>query len=74
MSHTFTDVTHAALDLDDQEREQLADILLRSLDHVDDIDRAWMEEARRRHEAIRSGTTPTLPHEDVVSRLEARFG
>jgi len=74
MSHTFSDVTHAALDLDDQEREQLAGLLLKSLDHVDEIDRAWMEEAMRRYEAIRSGKARTLPHEEVVARLEARFG
>lgn len=37
-------------------------------------DRAWMDKARRRYQAIRSGTARTLDHDEVVARLEARFG
>jgi putative addiction module component (TIGR02574 family) len=74
MSRSFADLTHEALDLDDREREELVGLLLNSLDHVDEIDRAWMEEARRRYEAVRSGKARTLSHDEVVARLEARFG
>lgn len=74
MSRSFADLTHEALDLDDRRREELVGLLLNSLDHVDEIDRAWMEEAKRRYEAIRSGKARTLSHEEVVARLEARFG
>jgi hypothetical protein len=74
MSRSFSDLTHEALDLDDHRREELVGLLLNSLDHVDEIDRAWMEEAKRRYEAVRSGKARTLSHEEVVARLEARFG
>lgn len=74
MSRSFTDLTHEALDLDDHQREELAGLLINSLDHVDGIDRAWMEEARRRYEAIRTGKARTLSNDEVVARLEARFG
>jgi putative addiction module component (TIGR02574 family) len=74
MSRNLADLTHEVLDLDDQEREHLVEVLLTSLDRADEIDRAWMEEARRRYEAIRSGRARTLSHDEVVARLEARFG
>ena len=74
MSRSFADLTHEALDLDDRRREELVGLLLNSLDHIDEIDRAWMEEAKRRYEAVRSGKARTLSHDEVVARLEARFG
>ena len=74
MSRSFADLAHEALDLDDEQREELIGVLLTSLDRVDEIDRAWMEEARRRYDAIRSGKARTLPHDEVVARLNARFG
>jgi hypothetical protein len=74
MSRSFADLTHEVLDLEDEQREELVGMLLKSLDQVDEIERAWMEEAMRRYEAIRSGRARTLAHEDVVARLEARFG
>jgi hypothetical protein len=74
MSDTIADVTHAALDLDKHAREELVEVLLASLDRQEDLDRAWIAEARRRYEAIRSGRARTLEHDEVVARLEARFG
>jgi putative addiction module component (TIGR02574 family) len=74
MSDTIADVKHAALDLDDKAREELVEALLASLDRSGEIDRAWIAEAGRRYEAIRSGKARTLEHDEVVARLEARFG
>jgi hypothetical protein len=74
MSRNFADLKHEALDLDPEQREQLVAELLRSLDNVDEIDRAWMDEVQRRYEAIRTGRARTLDHDSVVARLDARFG
>jgi hypothetical protein len=73
----MTDVAelkHAVLDLDAREREEILEAVLASLDHADAIDRAWIEEAHRRFEAIRSGRARVLEHEEVVARFQARFG
>lgn len=74
MSRSFAELKHEALELGPEQREELAADLLRSPDSVDEIDRAWMEEAQRRYEAIRTGRARTLDHDSVVTQLEARFG
>lgn len=74
MPRELTALAHEALDLDKHAREELVETLLISLDREEEIDRAWMEEARRRYDAIKSGQARTLAHDEVVARLEARFG
>jgi putative addiction module component (TIGR02574 family) len=74
MTESLADLTHAVLDLEKPEREQLIEALLASFDREDEIDRAWMEEVRRRWDAIRSGAARTFSHDEVVARLEARYG
>jgi len=74
MSDTVAELKHAVLDLDDRGREEIAEAVLASLDASDEIDRAWIEEAHRRYEAIRSGRARVLEHDEVVARFKARFG
>lgn len=74
MSTSIAELKHAVLDLDDREREEILEAVLTSLDSTDEIDRAWIEEAHRRYEAIRSGQARVLEHDEVVARFRARFG
>jgi putative addiction module component (TIGR02574 family) len=68
------DLKHVALDLEQNEREELVEALLYSLDRTEEIDHAWMEEAHRRYEAFRAGKIRALDHDEVVARFQARFG
>ncbi len=55
-----------ALKLKPQERLELADLLLESLDRPDrTIEEIWTKEARRRLEAYRSGGLEGIPFEEV---------
>jgi putative addiction module component (TIGR02574 family) len=39
-----------------------------------EVDKAWVAEAERRVDAVDRGETSPLPHEEVMARLEKRFG
>ena len=60
--------------LSDAERAELAIVLADSVGDPstdEDIQAAWMEEAKRRLEDIRAGKSKTHPWEDVHRKLEA---
>lgn len=46
-------------------REELVEALLASPEREEEIDRAWIAEARWRYDAIRSGKARTLDHDEV---------
>jgi len=71
MTMTKDQVKSAALQLDPSEREALAEELLLSIDGTERsaIDAAWLDEARRRDEAFRSGRTSAKSVDDVIARL-----
>jgi len=63
----------AALNLPDAERAELAAILTDSIGGKSsdaEIDAAWIAEAKRRLEDIRSGRSQTVPWEEVERELE----
>jgi putative addiction module component (TIGR02574 family) len=63
------------LSLPVEQRALLADTILRSLNAPDaDLDRIWVEEAKRRLEELRSGRVKAVPGDDVFQRVRARFG
>ena len=74
MSQRLAAVKHDALDLERDEREELVEALLSSLDGMEEIDRAWREEVQRRYEAYREGKLRAIDHDEVVARFQARFG
>jgi putative addiction module component (TIGR02574 family) len=39
----------------------------------EEIEQAWLEEIKRRVEAIRSGRTKTIPAEEVFANMDARI-
>jgi putative addiction module component (TIGR02574 family) len=59
-----------ALKLPPEERFELIDELMQSLDRPDpDLDRVWLEEAERRLAAHRSGQVQGVPAEDIVGKF-----
>lgn len=60
------EILNNALKLKPQERLELADLLLESLDRPDRaIEEVWAQEAQRRLEAYRSGKLKGIPIEEV---------
>jgi putative addiction module component (TIGR02574 family) len=73
MSATVEELAKATLQLDLDDRAELAARLLLSLDDPEpsEINRLWDEEALRRLEAYRRGETAAIPAEEVFRRVLA---
>lgn len=56
------------------ERARIAERLIASLDEDAELERAWLEEARRRDREIDSGEVPALPLEDALESARFRLG
>lgn len=55
-------------------RIEIADRILESLNPPDpEVEKAWIEEIRRRAADIDSGKTQPIPAEEVFARLQERF-
>ena len=69
------EILKAAMELDVDDRIDLADELFASLppDKQREIDDAWVEEAEARLDAFERGETQALPGEEVCGRLRAKF-
>lgn len=63
----------ALLKLPNEERARIAEVLIESLDEENEIAPAWIAEAERRLEELRSGTVQGVPAEDVFARIRARI-
>lgn len=72
MTDPMQKVTAKALRFNEEQRAELARILLLSLDGAgEDVDeRIWAEEAERRYEELRDGRSEGIPSEQVFA--EAR--
>ena len=63
------DMLKQALQLDPEQRFELAEELLHSLDQPDPaIDAIWIEEAERRLAAYRAGSAKGIPAENVFGK------
>ena len=60
-----------ALSLAPEERAQLADRLITSLFHDQDIEEAWAVEVERRIEDIESGRAKLIPASEAIARARA---
>ena len=64
-------------ELDTKDRAALALFLIRSLDdqevEVGDVDAAWEDEIKRRHEEMDSGKAILIPAEEVFSSIRSRL-
>ncbi len=72
---TTRELIEEAVSLPVEERARLVDLLLRTLNTpVPDVDRDWLEEARRRLEEFREGKVQAIPGKEVVEGVRRRFG
>lgn len=69
MNATFDTVLHDALSLPIDERSRIAARLIESVDSDEDVElsQAWKDEISRRIESARSGQSPRIPHNEVMS-------
>jgi len=71
---TVKEFIQEALGLPVEQRAQIADVLLQSLNRNDpQIDAQWIDLAVRRLAEIRSGAAKTSPGDDVFSRLREKY-
>ena len=69
MTTTLKNLAKTVVQLPPRERAFLAERLLDSLDESD-LEREWIDEAKRRRDEIRSGRVEPIPAEDVYRRIE----
>ena len=68
MSTTVEQLVEQAMNLPDELRARLADLLVESLDAdtLTQIDRLWLSEAKRRRDEVRSGDVKTIPGDEAL--------
>ncbi len=76
MSPLTKELERQALQLSPEERETLADNLLRSLDDapLTDIDQKWVEEAERRYNDFKAGKIKGIPGDQAFSQIRRDLG
>jgi putative addiction module component (TIGR02574 family) len=75
MSRNVSELFREATQLSENERAELAGLLLESLEGEPDdgVEAAWAEEIERRVRQIDSGEVQTIPWEEVRAKLHARL-
>jgi len=75
MQHTKEEIIDAAMALDAQSREEVADRLLRSIEagEPEDIRAAWVREIDQRIEALDAGKVKPLEGEAALERIRAKY-
>lgn len=73
MAITLNEILPLARDLELSDRAELAEQLLTSLDEPSkgEVEKLWIEEAKRRLTAYRSGQVEAIPAEEVFRRALA---
>lgn len=73
MTQAADQVLQSALALSPEERRDVLEELLRSLDGPEaELDQSWMDEIQRRIDEIESGAVQMIPAEEVFSRMDER--
>ena len=72
MASTIEDLLKRALQLPVEERVQLANELVESLDAeaLTQLDRKWIEEAQRRRDDVRNGYVQTVPGSQALLEVK----
>lgn len=73
MLTTIEAIEAEVLNLPSTDRSRLLDKLIASLDSDRDVEEAWMREAKRRDDEIKSGAIEAIPVEVVLTKLRAEF-
>lgn len=72
--HGIKEIIQEAESLPVEERAQVIDSLLRSLNPPSvEIDREWVKVAKRRLAELRSGTVKPIPGNEVFAKIRERF-
>ena len=71
MPVTLEDLAKEAMKMPSGARARLADLLVQSLDDapLNDIDRAWIELAKRRRDEVRDGRVKTIPGDEAFQQV-----
>jgi hypothetical protein len=71
MATTVEQLAEQALNLPTESRARLADLLVESLDAADleQIDRLWITEAKRRRDEVRSRRIEAIPGEEALQKV-----
>lgn len=75
MARNVEELFREATELPENERAELAGLLLESIDGEPDpgVEAAWAEEVERRVRQIETGEVRTIPWEEVRAKLYARL-
>jgi putative addiction module component (TIGR02574 family) len=81
VSMAWEELLEKALQLPSDEKERIARALYENLadeeeedEDPTEVEAAWAEEIQRRVEEIRNGTVETIPADEVMTELGARYG
>ena len=75
MASSATDILKQALELKEEERTELASLLIESLDELAEggVEAAWAVEIERRMADLDSGSEKTLSWDEVREKLHGRL-
>ncbi len=73
MSTSILELEVQVLSLGPTDRARLLERLIDSFEPESQVRDAWVVEARRRHEEIKSGKVVAVPGADAVARIRARI-
>jgi len=75
MPNTVSEIEEKVRSLSPADRLELIRKLIADLDGPPDadVDRAWVAEAKRRHQEINEGKVQTIPGEQVFEHLRSRL-
>ena len=71
---TTDQIEQELLKLPAADRARLAERLIASLDEDTEIEAAWVAEVRRRDDELKSGSVESIPLEDALASIRARYG
>jgi hypothetical protein len=74
MTKSVDDIKEELVGLPREERQDLADFLIETLERDEQVRSAWSQEARRRYDEIRAGRRRTVDNDEVFTRLRKRSG
>jgi hypothetical protein len=71
MPVTPEDLAKEAMKMPSEARARLADLLVQSLDDapLNSIDRAWVDEAKRRRDEVREAKVNTIPGDEAIQQV-----
>lgn len=75
MATSATELLKQALELKEEERAELASLLIESLDEPaeEGVEAAWVKEIERRMAELDSGSAKILPWDEVREKLHGRL-